>query len=560
MSTYAGTLPSALLTDFDEVSFTPSMPGPNVWPLASNACLVLDGALSGTPTNNAPIEMHPVNHAGVLLPGFAFGHVYALPSADIDLGTVIDGGTAEIEIWNAALESATCASATESEMDGIANDAPVAPFTLLPLGSLTVTYTVASNGPVDIAATHTLVFGTDTLAIALSGSRAVVLSLWPDNGIVETLSWLSDVITFRAGGEQRIAKRLQPRRSVKIPVRPPDRAFAQRLDNMAQAWRANAWLVPLFQEAQRITASVAAGATVLAVKTGNMTLVAGDRVMVWWSAASWAVVEVASLTDAAIVCAKPLSPPTGHVGAVYAVPVHPAVLVASPIRERTPGYPDKYTLEFRFTEDRDPDDTATLPQYLDMDVLADVAAYLQADKQDTQITRVISTVDCDTGQVFYSSPTDFSAQQTPLELSALTRAAAWDLRRFCCRRLGRVVPFWRPVYDQSMELAATINATDQMLRVEDRGFTLLSGQATRQHLVIELTDGTRFFREVTEITPGSSGQEVLTINDALGVSVTPAQIRTLCFLALCRLDADDVELTWGRPACKATLVSVEVAA
>lgn len=560
MSTYAGTLPSAILTDLAEVSYTPTVTAHNSWSLASNACLVLGGALSGALTANAPIEMHPASLSGVLLPGFAYGHVYALPSADIDLGTVIDGGTASIEVWNASLESVTCSSAAEWEMDGIANDAPVAPFALPPLGSRVVTYTVGANGPVDIDARHILVFGTGTLVIALSGARAVVLSLWPESGIVETWSWLTDIITSRSGAEQRLAKRLQPRRTVKIPVRPPDRAAGQRLDNQAQAWRASPWLVPLFQEAQRIVPAPAEDDTVLAVATGNMTLVAGDRVLIWWSAAAWTVVEVDSLTEAAIVCAKPVLPPAKHVGPVYAVPVHPARLVASPIRERTPGYPDKYTLEFRFTEDRDPDDAATLPQYLDMDVLASLDAYLQADKQDTQITRVISTVDCDTGQVFVYSPTDFSAQQTPLELSALSRIAAWDLRRFCARRLGRVVPFWRPVHDQSMVLAATVNATDLVLLVEDRGFTILSGQATRQHLFVELLDGTRLCREITGIAPGADGQEVLTIGEALGVSVAPAQVRTLCFLALCRLDADDVELTWGKPALKTTLVTVEVAA
>lgn len=560
MSTFAGTLPSALLTDFDEVSYTPSMPGHNVWPLASNACLVLDGALSGTPTSNAPIEMHPANHAGVLLPGFAFGHVYALPSADIDLGTVIDGAESTIELWNASLAAVTCSNDIESEMDGITHDTPGTPFTLDPLASQIVTYAIGSAGPVEIAATHTFVFGAGSIIISLVGTRAVVLTQWPQDGLVEKLSYLTDVLTSWTGLEQRIQVRQEPRRTIKLIIWPKTPALAQRLENQVQAWRANSWSLPLFHEAERLATAPVEGDTTVSVDTSNMTLAVGDSVCIWWSETATQTLPVESLTASSITVTKPLSPPAGHAGPVYAIPVQLARFASAPTKERAPAIQDKYTLEFRLLDDRDLDAGLSLPQYLDLDVFVYPSRFLQSSTQPVTFTRVISELDYSTGKVFSSSPSNFTAQQVQVDIVAIDRAAAFTARQFVARCYGRRVPFWYPNYDASMVPAQTIGATSQTILVEDCGFAMLSGHQTRSHLFIETTFGTQYFRQVTSITRGDAGTERLEISDALGAEVSVASIKAMCFLNLVRLDQDDTELTWSTaPALKTSLMVQEVA-
>ena len=562
MSTYAGTLPSSILTDFLEISYTPDVLAHNVW-LASNACLVLGGALSGALTVNAPIEMHPASLTGVLLPGFVsegYGRVYALPATDIDLGTITDGTETTVELWNAALAAVTCSNDIESGLDGITHDTPATPFTLHALASQVITYTVGLGGPVDIAATHTFVFATGNLAIAITGTRSVVLTQWPLDGVTETLSWLTDVLTSWTGLEQRIQVRQEPRRTIKLMIRPTSSAQAQRLENQVQAWRARSWSLPLFHEAERLTVAPAAGDATVAVDTTRMTLAAGDMVCIWWSETATQTLPVESLTDASITVTKPLSPPSGHVGLVYAIPVHLARFASAPTKERAPAVEDKYTLEFRLLEDRDLDDGLSLPQYLDLDVFVYPSRFLQSSTQPVTFTRVISELDYSTGKAWFSSPSDFTAQQVQVDIVAVDRAAAFTARQFVARRYGRRVPFWYPNYDASMIPAQTIGASDQVILVEDRAFAMLSGHPTRTHLFIETTGGAQYFRQVTSIERGASGTEVLTISDAVGVELAPAQVRTMCFLNLVRLDQDDTELTWSTaPALKTSLMIQEVA-
>lgn len=560
MSSYAGALLSPLLTDFDEVSYTPSVPGPNSWPLASNACLVLDGALSGDWTSNAPIEMPAANHAGVLLPGFAFGHVYALPTSDIDLGTVIDGAESTVELWNASLAVVTCSNDIESEMDGITHDTPATPFTLDPLASQVVTYVIGSGGPVDIAAFHSFVFSTDTVVISFVGTRAVVLTNWPQDEVVETISYLTDILTSWAGREQRIQVRQEPRRTIKYVIWPQSPALAQRLENQVQAWRANTWSLPLYQEAERLAVSPSDGDTTVSVDTSNMTLAVGDMVCIWWSETATQTLPVEALTSSSITVTKPLSPPSGHAGPVYAIPVQLARFASAPTKERQPAVQDKYTLEFRLLDDRDIGSGLSLPQYLDLDVFVYPTRLLQAATQPVTFTRVVSEVDYSTGKVFFSSPSDFTAQQVQVDIVAIDRAAAFTARQFVARCNGRRVPFWYPNYDTNMTTTQTIGASDTTILVEDCGFSILSGHQTRTHLFIEITSGTQFFRQVTSIARSETGIEVLVLSDALGVEISKAQIKTLCFLNLVRLDQDDTELTWGTaPSLKTSLMVQEVA-
>jgi len=291
-----------------------------------------------------------------------------------------------------------------------------------------------------------------------------------------------------------------------------------------------------------------------------MSLAAGDMVCIWWSETATQTLPVESLTASSITVTKPLSPPAGHTGPVYAIPVQLARFASAPTKERAPAVEDKYTLEFRLLDDRDLDVGLPLPQYLGLDVFVYPSRFLQSSTQPVTFTRVISELDYSTGTVFFSSPSDFTSQQVQVDIVAIDRAAAFTARQFVARCYGRRVPFWYPNYDASMAPAQAIGASDQTILVEDCGFAMLSGHPTRTHLFVETTAGVQYFRQVTSIKRGAPGTEVLTISDTLGVEVPVASIKTMCFLNLVRLDQDDTELTWSTaPALKASLMIQEVA-
>ena len=542
---------------------TPDLSVRNTWTSSGNLAVGASSPLVGAITANAPIEMHPGNLSGVLATSFTreeYGRVVALPS-DVDLGTVPDGAEVEIELWNAALAAATCSNAIESELDGITHNAPAIPFSLNALASRVVTYVIGPGGPVNIAATHTFVFSSGHLTVSITGARAVILMVWPQDGIVEKLAWLTDIITAWTGGEQRAQVRMEPRRSFKMIFWPATRASAQRLENMTQAWRANHWSLPLYTEAERLTAAPAAGTYAISVDTSRMTLAAGDMAMVWWSEDSNQTLTVESLTTGSITFGKPLAPPANHTGPVYAIPVHSARLASAPTKERRPAFQDKWTMEFLLDEDRDVPDALPLPQYLDLDVFVFPTRFLQSATQPVTYTRVTSELDYSSGKCYFASLSDYTAQQIQVDIVAIDRAAAFTAHQFFARRVGRCIPFWYPLYDADMTPTKTIGANDTLVVVADRRFAMLNGHATRQHLYIETYAGAQYFRQITSITAGDDGYEVLATNNALGVEVAPAQIRTMCFLGLFRLDEDEVEMTWSTaPALKTSMMVLEVAA
>jgi len=557
MARYVGVLlPSGYGVD---CSVTPDLAVRNAWTVG-NAVPAASTALVGARVSQAPIEMHPTARAGVPTASFtreAYGRVVAIP-ASIDIGTIATNQERTCELWNASLTDVTVNSVTATGMASIATNAPATPFTIPALHGQVITYTIGMSGPIDINALQTIICGSNAVVMAITGTRAIVLAVWPQDGIEEKLAWLTDIITAWKGAEQRIKVRMEPRREFKVILWPGTPAAAQRWENRTQAWRANHWALPLYSEAERLTAPPAQGDYAVAVDTRRMTLDVGDMAMVWWSDEISQTFPVAAMTATGITFTRPLSPPVGHTGPIYAVPVHYARLAASPTKERRAGYLDKWTMDFRLDEDRDVADGLALPQYLGLDVFAYPSKYLQSATQPVTYTRVVSELDYASGKCYFAGLSDYTAQQIQLDITAVDKAAAFTAHQFFARRMGRVVPFWYPLYDVYMSLISDIGSSDTTLIVVDCQFSLLSGQDTRGHLFLETITGEQYYRQITSIVQGDTG-EIVTMDTPIGVNVAKSHVKYLCFLGKFRLDEDTVSMTWGTsPTLQASTMLLEV--
>ena len=63
---------------------------------------------------------------------------------------------------------------------------------------------------------------------------------------------------------------------------------------------------------------------------------------------------------------------------------------------------------------------------------------------------------------------------------------------------------------------------------------------------IQLTSGAVLYRRVMASANNGNGTETLTLDAALGVAVTPAQVAQVSFMGLCRSDSDQFEIGWWR--------------
>lgn len=89
-------------------------------------------------------------------------------------------------------------------------DAPTLPYTHPPQKSITVNFVVTGEGPASIDGNITFVYPYESLIIPVLGTRIVVFSFIPEDGIEETLEWKTDILKS-VTQEQRIALRAAPR-------------------------------------------------------------------------------------------------------------------------------------------------------------------------------------------------------------------------------------------------------------------------------------------------------------------------------------------------------------
>ena len=539
---------------------TPDLSVRNTWTSSGNLAVGASSPLVGAITANAPIEMHPRSLSGVLATSFTreeYGRVVAVPSS-IDIGVATSEAVESFEIWNVSSADAICSTVTTSGMAGIINDLSSMPFTIPALKSNIVKYTIGINGSVDINASETFAFNTNTLTLTITGQRSLVQFLWPLEGVEEKLSWLTDIITTWTGLEQRIKVRSNPRRNFKMSFWPTTKRLSQIMENMCQAWRSHSWSLPLFPEAMPLTSLPADGAYAVAVDTSNMTLAAGDLCMIWFSDDAHQELAVESLGSTSITFAKALSvPATASTG--YAIPVQTARLSTQPDKERTPALTDKYTMEWVLLNESEVPGSIALDQYLGLDVFVYPSRFMDSSSQKVEYTKVTSEIDYKSGVVYFDSSVDFTSQQLQVNLVPTDKTTAFQLRQFFLNREGRLVPFWYPLYDLNMTLVNNIGSSDTTLVIEDCQFSLLSDHATRNHLFVETVSGDRYYRQIMSIAKGDAG-EILTMDTALGANISTAQIKTLCFLGKFRLDEDTVTMTWSScPPMKASTMILDVA-
>lgn len=112
------------------------------------------------------------------------------------------------------------------------------------------------------------------------------------------------------------------------------------------------------------------------------------------------------------------------------------------------------------------------------------------------------------------------------------------------RRFGRLVPFWFPTWNRDLQMSANLPQGEIELQIQDIGYSAGPFQnAARRHLAFIISEAEHYYREVIDATPGDPGEEILTLESPLPVTLD--KDRTLiCYLIYGRLATDEPGLTW----------------
>lgn len=491
---------------------------------------------SGQPSPEAVIARTGA-HCGAFSDDYYY-RIYLQPSR-IEFGNLVIPATRTVEVWNAYPDPVTI-----FQLDGDTEGLALGFFPPAKLRGLEdVLYDVSAtlDGPSFVDTLLTLHFSAGgTRDLAISYGRVLVMGLLHDwqSGFTERLEWLTDVLTMRDGGEQRVRLRADPRRSFEFAVL--EYGNGSQLDLLMNVWQSRVYAVPVWTDKARLASAIYPGDTVLAVSTTDLDYRPGGLAIVGTSIGGTEALEILSLTANSITLKRPA---LGNwpVGAWIA----PARLGRLPAQQ-TVTRPTAAIAQARLRFDLE-DLTATVTatsspiQYRGYDTLLRHPNRVEDVSIDYQ--RLVDVLDVDTGTPVVIDIPNRAFIVRRFQFLVPDRADLTVMRGWLAARAGRQVPFWVPTWERGLEVAQPFALDATAVLVQARGFaTYYHDMPGRQDVAFLHNNGTWTLRRITAFEFVDETVERMRIDAALGVACTPADFQIVCFLELARLESDAVEI------------------
>lgn len=412
--------------------------------------------------------------------------------------------------------------------------APVA----LSSGSSTASAAIEQTHRVDAVALSS----SSSLPAAKIRQRHGAFVAMPDwsSPIVERLEWLTDTNTAYDGTEQRVKLREWPRRAIEFAFGAGGR-MARELQSFLYGRGATEFLVPIWTDGAQLQADVVAGALSVNVTTTGFDYQVGAFLLIADNDGRFEAAEIAQKTASTVTLRQSFAA-TWPAGCT----VYPAR------RARLPDSQGlrRFTGEFMTGRARvELQDVSQWPEateattYRGRPVLTEPSDW--NGETGIELTRKLARLDFGTGVRAFDDESD---QPEILQTHCWfldTRTKIGAFRSWLYSRAGKFSAVWVPTWVPDLVLTANVGASGTALNVENIGYSRqVAARVHRRDIRIELTSGAVYFRRITAAVEASASSEVLTIDSALGVSITPAQVARISFVSLCRLDADGVELAW----------------
>lgn len=363
--------------------------------------------------------------------------------------------------------------------------------------------------------------------------------LWqvePDwtNGITETLEWKTDILQSYSGAEQRIARRLSPRRTFEftILINGNERA---RFENKLASVGGNSWYFPIFTDVTHLETDVDLNTTVLPCSTTGRDFVIGNKVLIKSEINNInraALLDVADVNENSITLINPLKSRFNAGACIY--PVRLAVLTDVP--ELTRYNDDLLSAQIRFRigeHNAFSNDISHLPIYRNFPVLTMHPDWAESLKG--RYERFL--IELDNGS---SIPSLLDTARLPFFVQEFRwfvteRIAQVELRKLFYYLNGCQKCMW--VSSQSSDFNVVF-VDGRVIEVENVGFNEIGLIPGRKDIAINLCNGDVLYRRIETVAAVSDEIERLLLNDSINVNTE--DILSVSFLTLCRLDSDSV--------------------
>lgn len=502
--------------------------------------------------NTQPTAMQRRDVDGDLLTEFGalwYDHLHIIPGV-LALGNVLSNETVTVEVFNGYFVQKTLTDITVGGAlpDGVGlsgQDDP--PLEYSALQSRLYQVGVSASGSPSIDAVVTLTFGSQTLTLAITGTRLVVFPHAPDweDVVTESFAWLTDVMRSRNGTEQRVELRPNPRRTLEYRTLALEAAEQSNLHASLWAWQDKFFALPIWPDAVPLSAVLNSGASSIAFETAYLDFDAGGLALIWEDWANWEAVQVESVDADQINLVRPTQNTWGTDALV--IPLRKGNVQASvDVQQIIPSAAQaqvKFTIQAQEISTNRITTTAAT-QYRGFDVWLDAPD--DSENVSTGVDRDVTLVDNPTG-IFALDSRTYGAEPTrELRLWLDDHATVSRFLGWLNRRAGKARPAWVPTRRADFTLTDGVTAIQTQITVEFVGYSSFYNLAnSRRDIAFLKADGTWLFRRITGATVAPGGTtEALQLDSALGAAYQPEDFDLICLLELCRLDTDNVEIAW----------------
>jgi hypothetical protein len=392
-------------------------------------------------------------------------------------------------------------------------------------------------------------------SVALDSSPPPVYSPFPyshdfNSPIIERLSRPTEVSEAIDGTEERSAQATQTRRTLSHSVAIMDAQARRQLAGILNYNQGQPIPWPISQDELELTAPITAGDTVISVlSTDYRDFDPAGRALIFSSEFAFEQIEIASLNP--LTAVDPIEsnwpitarivplklaiidqelPLLAHTSRLQDASVRASILVEEIAAEpnRITPYTPAYT--YRSVEVFDPrvwglsdyNDPLNHDTVQKSELLDAKTGLFRLDSSDVEVSRP-----------------GFAYQLELDGREVISKFLGWYEER-----AGRLNKLWVPTYQEDFNL---VSMTGSTITVKESAYEATYNVADhRRDLALVQKDGTLAFRRINSVAP-SGANEVLTVNSS--VSSLATTTNELCFLAMCRLDADEIELAWWTDNC-----------
>jgi len=510
-----------------------------------------------------------------------FEDVHVIPRT-IELGNILTSQNVAFDVFNGfRYDSKTFSSFTNNAGSGISTSGlPSLPSSVSALDTVEFDVVVDTAGDPSIDGTLDVIFGGKTIPVPITGSRIVMFPYQPNAPLMETLEFLSEVMTRVDGTEQRISLRKNPRQSFNFTVATDNDLERQRISNLLFDWQGRVFGLPIWTESTRLTSDVSINDLTINVEsTANADYRTGELAIVLKDDGTFDALNVSSTTATSITFDSEI---TNNYSAgdsdIFVMPLRTVFAESVISRSKQQTGVEEFKVVFKVFEN-DSDLASTTGWTLhpsDSKVILDgnvkgVALNVVRGKHTGRTQRRISTIDSKSGKFTQSSPWDRSKEEEPLNLFVYDRALLWDVRQLLHALRGKQVSFYLPTFFPDLTVNTDIVGTGTTMQVNNAGYVQFSGDRVPRDLIRLITNaGDEYIASVNSATEIDSNNESLSVTVIMKNqvsagpgwpdSITVSEIKRVEFIQKVRLADDNVviehENADGTARIKAQVVSL----